>query len=303
MKLARIEDLPNIWDLDMDQEYLVEGILTDGSLNLVSGESGCGKSTVLLALANCVATGTPFLGHKCEQRKVLFVDGENGLQVYHERFRRLNINENPNMLFWGLWVRPEPEGPHSKVIMKFALEHRPLIIFDSFIAFHPGSEQDATETRAYMDFFRQLASAGATVVLIHHIGKGETSKEYRGSSDIKASVDAAFLLTARKPLLKQMELKPFKSREGKLDAIDFALEGNSFVLFSPKHKAWEQVVDAITKNPGINQQDLVDSVPSAGRYVVRNLLEEAVIKEQIFVKKGEKNTHQYYPKDQKPLDF
>ena len=286
-KLLSIEDLPNIWDLDMDQEYLVENFLTEGSLNLISGESGCGKSTVALALAAAVAKGADFLGRHCEQRKVLFVDGENGLQVYHERFRRLNIIEDPNMFFWGLWVRPEPDGPDSKIILKFA------IIFDSFISFLKGSEQDAAEVRTYMDFYRRLASAGATVLLVHHTGKGENTKEYRGSSNIKASVDAAFLLTARKPLLREMELKPYKSREGLVEVIDFTLVGDHFEAFNPKHKAWQQIVDTLRKHPGLNQTDLITSVPSVGKFVIRNILEEGVNNGTFAVAVGTHNNHSY----------
>ena len=298
-KNFRIEDLPCIWDLDMDQEYLIEGLLPEESLILLTGESGCGKSTVVLALANAVANGTTFLGRKCEQRKVLFVDGENGLQVYHERFRRLNIIENPNMFFWGLWVRPEPTGPTHKALLQFALEHRPLIIFDSLIAFHPGSEQDSSETRTYMDHFRRLANAGATVLVIHHIGKGESTREYRGSSDIKASVDVAYLLTARKPLLKEMELKPYKSREGALETVDFGLEGDHFSLCNPRHKAWQYVVDNIKKCPGLIQQDLIKLTPNVGTYVVRNILEEGVNDGTLKIVTGAKNAHHYYLNDQK----
>ena len=42
--------------------------------------------------------------------------------------------------------------------------------------------------------FRRLANLGATVIVLHHTGKAETSKQYRGSSDIKAAVDTAYLL-------------------------------------------------------------------------------------------------------------
>lgn len=42
--------------------------------------------------------------------------------------------------------------------------------------------------------FRNLAAAGATVLIIHHTGKGDGTKEYRGSSDIVAAVDAAFVV-------------------------------------------------------------------------------------------------------------
>ena len=66
------------------------------------------------------------------------------------------------------------------------VQRKGVIIFDSLVAFHPGSEQDSKRDWKYMDGFRSLASAGATVIVIHHSGKSEGSKEYRGSSDIKS---------------------------------------------------------------------------------------------------------------------
>ena len=307
-KTFRIQDLPNIWDLNMEQEYLIEGLFPESSLILLTGESGHGKSTVVLSLANAVATGSTFLGRKCEQRKVLFIDGENGLQVYHERFRRLNIQENKNMFFWGLWFRPEPNSDGLKAktqtfreLMRFAAEERPLLVFDSLVAFHPGSEQDSSETRSYMDQFRQLANVGATVIVIHHIGKGDSAKEYRGSSDIKASVDVAFLLTAKKPLLKELELKPYKSREGALDSLSFGLEGTTFVVHNAKGALWNQLIETVQRNPGCKQGELMALLPAIGNFVLRNMLEEGVVNGTLEIVIGERNAHHYYLNGQKPL--
>ena len=87
-----------------------------------------------------------------------------------------------------------PAGPTAASILQFASTHRPLIIFDSLVGFHPGSEQDASETRRHMQSYIALAAAGAGVLVLHHTGKAQTAKQYRGSSDIKASVDLAYIL-------------------------------------------------------------------------------------------------------------
>jgi RecA-family ATPase len=88
-----------------------------------------------------------------------------------------------------------------------------LIIFDSLIQFHTGSEQDSSETRRYLDQYRRLAHLGPGIVLPHHTGKGEGAKQYRGSSDIKASVDQAFCLEALSDgggsTTRELRLSPF----------------------------------------------------------------------------------------------
>ena len=68
------------------------------------------------------------------------------------------------------------------MVIEFVKQYQPLLIYDSqLIEFNPGSEQSSTETRAFMRHFRALANLGATIVILHHTGKAETSKPYRGS--------------------------------------------------------------------------------------------------------------------------
>lgn len=71
---------------------------------------------------------------------------------------------------------------------------KPLIVIDSFISLHKGDENDAVMVRQHMQLYRGLVAMGCGVIVIHHIGKGETSRNYRGSSDLPAAVDVAFKL-------------------------------------------------------------------------------------------------------------
>ena len=177
--------------------WLVEDLIPETGVTLLTGDSGCGKSTLTLALAGAVAHGKQFLGRKTIQREVLIVDRENSPAIHRERLQRLRIAETPRLRIWGTWNDHEPDA-NSKALLDYA-KSNPLIVIDSLVAFHPGSEQDSSETRKYMNGFRTLAAKGATVLIIHHIGKSENAQHYRGSSDIKASVDSAFLLKATDP--------------------------------------------------------------------------------------------------------
>jgi AAA domain len=57
---------------------LVEGLIAQGSFNLLIGDSSLGKSPLLYQLALCVATGKPFLGFPVKRGDVLIVDYEDG---------------------------------------------------------------------------------------------------------------------------------------------------------------------------------------------------------------------------------
>jgi hypothetical protein len=86
---------------------------------------------------------------------------------------------------WRGWNLSPPVGPQHDLVIEFARQHRSLIIYDSLIEFHPGSEQSSTETRAFMRYFRTLANLGATVIILHHTGKAENSKQDRDPPILK----------------------------------------------------------------------------------------------------------------------
>jgi hypothetical protein len=154
---------------------------------------------------------------------------------------------------------------------RFARQTKGLIIYDSLIEFHPGSEQSSTETRAFMRQFRALANMGATVVVLHHTGKAETAKLYRGSSDIKAVVDTAYLLekgSEETERLSKLLLTCFKGRL--MPGRDFAFEfhkGQGFVSSVPglvKKRLTEVVAELLESAPGLNQTAIVRKVREQG---------------------------------------
>ena len=89
------------------------------------------------------------------------------------------------------FTEPPPQ-PNDPAVLDWvrACEPRPLMIVDPMIAFHGGDENDASETRAFTQQCRTVADLGGTVLLLHHDGKAGTSKDYHGSSDFKASLEA-----------------------------------------------------------------------------------------------------------------
>jgi hypothetical protein len=301
LKYYDLNSLPDIWDREDKQEWVVEGFIPKNAVTVLTGATGSGKSTVALAVANAVAQGEPFLDHKTEQSMVLFVDRENPLYVYTERFDRLSIEKTPNIKFWGIWDSDlEPQGPDYIGIEKFIEEHHPLIFFDSLVAFHPESEQDASETRRYMHLFRKLAGKGCSVVIIHHVGKSTegVNKFYRGSSDIPANADVAWLLEQKsdKPL-KSMKLTKFKSREGILADMYFGFDDGQFVLsefIKDDDPLYKQIDVIIESNPGINQTALCEKFPEVSRTKLRKMLDLAAGSHRYTTQKGLKNATYYF---------
>jgi hypothetical protein len=192
---------------------MVEGILPRASVTLLAGEPGSYKTWLALALLRGVASGGNFLGRKCAQSSVLYLDRENPLAVMRERLAVLGIEESAatDCRIWGGWLPDAPPGIGDFRILEIARERRPLIVFDSLIRFHAAADENsATEMSMVMADLRALANTGATVVVLHHKPKSEGS-HYRGSSDIAGGVDTAWAVS-RDRGAGLLRLECFKSR-------------------------------------------------------------------------------------------
>jgi AAA domain len=295
----RIEDIPSVWQCDASVEWLIEGLIPEAAVTLLCGDSGIGKSTLTLALAGAVAHGKPFLGRSTTQRPVLYVDRENPLSVVRERLHRLAVVETAALTVWGLWNAPAPEGPGAASIMQFAAAHRPLIIFDSLVGFHPGSEQDASETRKHMKAYIALAAAGAAVIVLHHTGKADSSKQYRGSSDIKAAVDLAYVLESLSEPdggIRSLRLKAFKNRLTLPEAFRIDYQNGKFDVSDQRLETNREIIERlIGQHAGASKGEIekLASAASIPQKRVRALLDEGVRDGWLIADPGPKNRVSY----------
>jgi hypothetical protein len=280
-EITNIEQLPSVWDLDAKVDWLIKGMIPLHSVNLLTAESGTGKTWVSYALAGTVANGNDFIGLETRHLPVLYLDGENPLAIAKRNLEELGLTRNPDLRIWGGWNDSPPPGPDSPIVKSFALQHHGLLIWDSLVEFHPGDEQSSTETREFMKHFRRLAHLGATVLILHHTGKSGTSKQYRGSTDIKAAVDTAYFLEGHptENQLHRLELQNFKSRFA--PGIDFGMEFVSkkgFVehaLSNRKPDGNQIITEILTAHPGSNASQVVAFAKGrVGKNKVNELLAE-----------------------------
>src|SRR6187455_1048122 len=61
----------------MIPQWTVEGLLEEGSLNLLIGHSNLGKTPLCITLGVAIAAGVPFLGHSTTKGPVLYLDAES----------------------------------------------------------------------------------------------------------------------------------------------------------------------------------------------------------------------------------
>ena len=263
-RITSLSQIPSVFGLESKLDWLVDGMIAQGSITMICAESGTGKTWFGYYLAGCVANNVSVLGQAVLGCKVLYLDGENPLYVAKQRLKDLGIQDSPNLKLWGGWNMSPPPGPSDPLVIDFAREHRGLIIYDSLIEFHSGSEQSSTETRSFMRHFRHLANLGASVIFLHHSGKADTSKQYRGSSDIKAAVDTAYALVRTSQgvaELGDLALTCFKGRlaPGQNFSMKFK-KGHGFLPTSGGERqrgATEVVAELLAEAPNRNQTQIV----------------------------------------------
>jgi len=249
-------------------------MLPRASVNLISAESGTGKTWLTQAISGAVAHGRDFLGRAVQQAPVLYLDGENPLYVVKRNLKDLGIEAHDQFRIWGGWNDKEPPRPDDARITSFAEATKPLLVWDSLVEFARCDEQSSTGMREFMKLFRRLAHVGATVIVLHHTGKSKTSKDYRGSTDIKASVDMAYVVTghARQGKLHRLEMTPFKSRiaPGEKFAME-SREGQGFhAVEAPKQSfdagfdPFEVVRNIVRTSPLSNGKQIKETARSFG---------------------------------------
>src|SRR5271157_321735 len=302
-RTTTVRDLPSILDIEVPPvSWMLERLVPAGGITLLTGAPGIGKSMLALALAGAVVHGVPFIGRATRRTPVLILDRENPHTVLKERLELLGIARHDDLRVWGMWNSPEPPHPGAAPILEFARE-RPLIVIDSLVCFHDGAEQSASDTRRFFQVLRRLAAAGATFLVQHHTGKGEGTKDYRGSSDIAASVDAAFVLERAEggSGLDRLALRCFKMRcaEAPLRlAIEFSdgrfsASSDPYVLETVR--ARDSLRQVLSEMPGATQKRVLAAMRERGtaRNVADRALKQSVIAGEVTESKGEHNSKTY----------
>lgn len=209
-------------------QWIIKGVLPDADLAILYGESGSGKSFMMIDLAMAVARGLDWRGRKTLQGRVVYIAAEGGggfrnrlLAYAHQHQVDLVqvpfgvIHATPNFLEKGdikaLIAAIKAGGPVS------------LVIVDTYAQVTPGANENSAEDMGKaLRHARSLRDAtGGMVVLVHHAGKDST-KGARGWSGNHAAADAVLEVTRNG---NQRALRTAKQKDGDDEAAwGFTLE-------------------------------------------------------------------------------
>jgi hypothetical protein len=264
-----IGQIPSVFaDGEVELKWVIENFLAEAAILLLSGDSGSGKSSLTSAIAYAISSGVEtFIGHACHKRRVLVLDLENDKPYVQERFKRLHLKDGPDFQYWGNWEDEPPADPADPRILEWAkaCEVPPVIIVDSLRAFLDGKdENDSAVCRHFFDKFKPLTRLGCAIIVIHHGGRNENNKQWRGSADIKASVTAAYYIENGGGCdhLGPLQLFAFKAR-ARIEAeirIRVTEEGEFWLENFPADEppqptAADKLKKLLLENPGVNSRD------------------------------------------------
>ncbi|MCO6450411.1 MAG: AAA family ATPase [Caldilineales bacterium] len=201
--------------------WIVDRLITPGSVSAVVGAPGSKKTYSLLDMAVCVAMGKPWLHLETKQGAVLIIDEESGAARLGRRLGGILsahfANEETPIAYTCLAGLNLRQALEVEALQRLIFETRAaLVIIDALADIMPGADENAVkDVQPLMLSLRRVADAtGAAIALIHHAGK---NGDYRGSSAIKGAVDLMLTVQSdpdedivRFGFEKARDVEPFK---------------------------------------------------------------------------------------------
>lgn len=257
-------------------KYLIEPEIPRGALVLITGNPGCGKSTLVMHWSIQMAQ---------EGNEVLYLDRDNPLFIAQERIERFGGNTVNGLMYWGLWNKHangdplEPPYPESEFLVEAVKKMKnPVLVFDTFAAFSEGDENDNAVVGKIFKRFRHLTNLGATVLVIHHKGKNAASK-YRGASAMEGAVDAGVEVigTIEEGLLTRIEVQTFKTRIGDGKPIVYGMKGG--IPYRQTATIADRLLDHIRRHPGLTKEKFEEAARNAGfrRGTIRDFIDHGIV--------------------------
>jgi len=171
--------------------WLINSMIPTGTVTLLSGDGGSGKSLLALNLAISVASGgkLKWLNYTPEQGSALYIGAEDDMNEIHRRINRMTVS-NFDLTYSDLTdlhiaslanrdallsiVDPKtntlyPSPLYQQIVTKVDAERPSLVVLDTLADLFPANENDRASARQFIGQLRKMAvDFDTTVVLLSH---------------------------------------------------------------------------------------------------------------------------------------
>ena len=175
------ENMADAWEnLPELSSPLIEGVLRQGHKMLVAGPSKAGKSYALIELCCAIAEGMRWLGFRCAQGKVLYVNLELDRASCLHRFRDVyealgwQSRNLRNIDVWNLRGRSIPMDKLAPKLIRRAMKRDYIaVVIDPIYKVITGDENSADQMANFCNQFDKVCTElGCAVIYCHHHSKG-----------------------------------------------------------------------------------------------------------------------------------
>lgn len=329
-----VERFADAYNVLPPQEWVIKGLFLKSSLNMFFGQSGSGKTLLVMDMALKIASdlvwlpplmGTSTSGFQTVQMPVVWCDFENGRRRVMERIAAIGRQENlpTDTPFW-FYSMPHPTLDASKpasigdLIRRVENLGAGVVVVDHFGASVGDADENTGEMAPVMSHFRMLAeTTGAACFLIHHQTKNpgryaNMSDSLRGHGSILANLDTALLVRKNAYVKDQITVTAVKARDAEIEP--FAAQWTythkpGTIKELETAKFWgvtienmtdlvdEALISAVEDDPGMNQTALVavvSGMTGVGQVTIRKRIKVMTKEGLIRVDNGPNNSHLYF---------
>ena len=222
---------------------LIDGILKKGNKLMITGPSKSGKSFLLRQLGLAVASGTSWLGMKCEKGKVLYIDLEHDRAILKGKLLDTSKAMNAEELVKGNFFYIDLKDMNIDVndfadsvadLVNEILPDTSLIIIDSIYMLDFDENNDADVANLIKAFNGISEKTGAAIAYCHNHAKGASNAKpvidrCSGSEVFGKSADAIIDISkyaekdGKKIIRIETALKEFESPEPCLAVFEYPL--------------------------------------------------------------------------------
>ncbi|MBE6613321.1 MAG: DNA repair protein RadA, partial [Ruminococcaceae bacterium] len=188
-------------------DRVLGGGLVHGSVVLLAGEPGIGKSTLLLQISSSLC-----FGENGTERKVLYVSGEESQGQLKLRAKRLGVGGKSLYVLTETNVRrimEKCDALHPDVIIVDSVQ----TMFDERVASAPGSVTQVRESS--LAFIAKAKNEGISVIMVGHVNK---EGGIAGPKVLEHMVDAVLYFEGEK-LRSYRIIRAIKNRFGSTNEI------------------------------------------------------------------------------------
>ena len=163
-------------------EVLIDGVMRRGDKMCMAGPSKSYKSFSLIQLAIAISCGGRWLGWKCKQGRVLYINCELRGESFRKRVWEVADKMDgsnreqiaANMDVWNMRGRTQPlEASKDHIIEQAKERNYDVIVLDPIYKLFAGDENSAEEVSRFMLAMDELAMRlHASIVYCHHHSKG-----------------------------------------------------------------------------------------------------------------------------------